>query len=439
MRFAKIARHGTLILAHKEGIVMLSQKQTTLTRLIFGVGVLFTAVMVVLIAAVNAAGTSTPNNSQQSYLPVVHKPFPTPTPTPTPMPPAFVTNVHLQNALCPNAIGVNEHSGIIYVANSYSNDVSMVRDGVFLGNVPIGQMPTDIASIPNSNRTYITHLTDTPGVNQIAVFDQTTLVDRLPDHFEPHDIIYNPVNGYIYVTDLDSTVRVIKGTGANPEIVDVYLPNAGWVRSIEVDPLTGLVYAPSWERGIVYVINNTTLVTQFQAGWGTLEISIEPQSGYFYLAHSDPNATYPQNISVFHRNDYTVTPIYTAAKSWDVATEPIFGLAYVTNPESNSVTVLSGRGVVANLAVGQRPQAVATDPGTGYAFVGNHDSNTVTILRNGVIRSTQPTGYQPYAIVVNKQTHEVFVANRAWRIECDWLDRCYPICREHPPTVTILR
>ncbi len=391
-----------------------------------------TAVIFGFIVQVNSS-TANLQEDDHMYLPVIQR-F---VPTPTPLPPAFAENIQLPGALCPDEIGVNEHSGFIYVANSYSDNVSKIANGAFLGNTFIGKFPTDILSIPNSNRTYITQLTDTPGAQQIAVFEQATLVQQLPDHFEPHDIIYNPVNGYIYITDLDSTVRVYKDTTNNPEIVDVHLPNAGWVRSIEVDPLTGLVYAASWERGIVYVINGTTLVTQFQAGWGTMEISLDPNSGYFYLAHSEPNATYAQNISVFHRDDYTVTPHFTGDRSYDVAADPVFGLAYATNQDNNTVTVLSGRNVVAIISVGQKPIAVTVDPTTGYAYVGNHDSNTVTILQNGMVISTQPTGHQPYAIAVNTQTNEVFVANRTWRISCDELGRCDPICGE--PTVTVLR
>lgn len=364
-----------------------------------------------------------------TYLPIISY-------NPLPEPPQFFANVSLPGALCPNDIAVNEHSGIVYVANSYSNDVSILQNDAFVHNVTIGKLPTDIAPIPNSDRTYITHLTDTAGVNQIAIFDKTALVTRAPDYFEPHDIIYNPVNGYVYVTDLNSAVRVINGTSV---VADVLLSGAGWIRSIEVDPLTGLVYAASWEKGIVYVIDGTTLINQFQAGWGTMEIALEPNSGYFYLAHSDPNQTYTQNISVFHRNNYTVTPIYTGDKSIDVATDPIFGLAYATNNKNNTVTVLSGRSVVRTVSVGDNPRAVTVDPSTGYAFVGNHDSNTVTIFRNGEVISTQEAGRQPYAIAVNSQTNEVYVANRTWRIVCDDLGRCDPKCDDYTATVTILR
>lgn len=415
---------------------MLKNKKKGQNHLILAGFVLLTAVAFVLMLIANTTAVkSAPTEDESLYFPVVYPIIP----TPTPLPPAFATHVDIPGAFCPNDIGVNEQSGYVYVANSYSDNVSVIFQDNFVGNVHVGKFPTDIASIPNSDRTYITHLTDTQGVDQIAVFNQTALVDRLPEHFEPHDIIYNPVNDYIYITDLDSIVRVIKGSGPNPEIVDVPLPNAGWVRSVEVDPLTGLAYAASWERGILYVIDGTTLVTQFQAGWGTMEISLEPRSGYFYLAHSDPNATYSQNISVFHRDNYTVTPHFTAVRSLDVATDPINQLAYVTNRDSNSVTVLSGRNVVATVPVGQAPIPVTVDPTTGYAYVGNHDSNTVTILQNGSVRSTEPAGRQPYAIAVNSETHEVFVANRTWRINCDDLGRCDPVCEEFVATVTVLR
>lgn len=371
-----------------------------------------------------------------AYLPAVYRPLPTPTPEPTAVPrvPETAGEIPLTGALCPNKVGVNEFSGFVYVANSFSGDVSIVKDDQFLKNVPTGKFPTDIASVPNSPRTYVTSLTNTQSNDQIALFEGADLIQKIPEHFEPHDVIVNPVNGLTYVTDLDSHVRVINGTDV---VTDILLPGAGWIRSIAVDPVTGLVYTASWEKGTMYVLQDTQIVASFQAGWGTIAIEVDPVSGFIYVAHSDPSAVYPNNITVFHRNDYTVTYMETAARSYDVAVDPLSGLAYFTNHDDDTVTVMRGRQLVTTVPVGEQPWGAAVDPTTGYAFIANHGSNNVTIMKDGAIVSTAAAGNKPIAIGVDTRTHTAYVANRTYRIDCDDVDRCKTVCR--PPTLTILR
>lgn len=347
----------------------------------------------------------------QTHIPVV---IALPTPSPVP-PPQFVAEVELTGAECPTSIYANPFNGLVYTTNTDSRDVSVLSNNQFLHNVPTGEKPTDIASIPNSAYTYITNLTNQASANQIALFNGPNLQAMLPKHFEPHDVVVNPVNGLTYITDLDSTVTVFN---FDQLVTHIRLDGAGWVRAIVADPMTGLVYAASWERGIVYVIQGTTLIHQFQVGWGILEMALDPVSGYFYVANSEPSAAYPGNISIFHRNDYTVTSYRTAVRSFDVDVESLHGYAYFANNTDNTISVVKGRTLIGTVPTGLNPTGVAANSNTGFAIITNEFSNSITIMKDGVVVGTETVGQYPYKAAVNHATNDFYILNRhriSWR------------------------
>lgn len=358
---------------------------------------------------------------------------PTPTSTPTPVPtvtptsvppvPQFVKNVVVPNTECPNSVGFNATSGYVYIANNFSDNVTAFKNANFVKNIATGEWPTLIAADNDSPFTYVTVLH-----GDVTVLNGTNIVGTIPDYYEPYGVAVNPVNGYAYITDLDSAVQVANGTSlvANVPITDPDMspPNngAGWLQPVVVDPTTGLVYVASWSHGKMYVLDGTDVVGDYRAGWGIKEMAIDVDRGYIYLAHSDPNATYPHNISVFNTATQTFTYIdtnqNTLNKSRSVAVDPISGYAYVTNPNDNTVTVLLGTQVVKTLPTGDDPWAVSVNPNTGYVFVANRSSNDVTVIKNkSVITTIATQGLQPFAVGVDTNTNDVYVANRGEEYE----------------------
>jgi YVTN family beta-propeller protein len=146
-------------------------------------------------------------------------------------------------------------------------------------------------------------------------------------------------------------------------------------------------------------------------------MALDADRDYIYLAHSDPNATYPHNISVFHIPTQTFTYIDTDPgvinKSRDVAVDPISGYAYVSNHNEDTVTVLLGPQVITTLPAGDTPWHVAVNPNTGYVFVTNLKSNDITVIKGLSVVTTIPAqGLQPFAIGVDTITNDVYIANR---------------------------
>jgi len=332
--------------------------------------------------------------------------------------PQFVKKINLPNAQCPNSVAFNVNSGYVYVANNFSYNVSVFKNTNFVTDIPTGEWPTFVAPDNNSSVVYITALHD-----KVVVVDGTTVLGQVPDHYEPYDAVVNPVNGYAYVTDLDSTVQVINGLTlvANVSVTDPEAtpPNngSGWLQPIVVDPNTGLVYVASWSHGKMYVLNGTNVVANYRAGWGVKDMAIAPTWGYIYLANSEPNATYTHNISVFNINTHAFTYIDTDPNSLNnsraVAFNPINGYAYFVNPDQDNVTVVLGTQVIATLPAGDMPWDVAVNPNNGHVFVANRGDGTITVYKDlNVINTINSQGLQPFAVGIDTTNNDIYIANR---------------------------
>jgi DNA-binding beta-propeller fold protein YncE len=303
----------------------------------------------------------------------------------------------------------------MYVLNNFSNNVSVFRERTFLTDIATGEWPTDVASDPASARTWVTNLH-----SGVSLLQGTSQIALVPPAREPYGVTFNPINGYVYASDLDSKVQIINGS-QEVTTLDLIDPEtgrgAGWMRPIVADPQTGLVYVASWDYGRLYVIEDTHVAGSVRIGWGPLNMAIDSSRHVLYVAHSDPNTDYPHDISVVNLNNLSVTfvnPIPSEInRARDVAVDPISGLAYFTNPNQNTVTVLSGTNVVGTVAVGKQPWGIGVNPNDGYVFVTNRESHDVSILRNGILMDTVATqGKSPFAVGVDTNNNDIYIVNR---------------------------
>jgi YVTN family beta-propeller protein len=374
-----------------------------------------------------AASSASLPAGTELFLPVVSRPW---------SPPQVIGQLPLPDAECPSAVITNPYSGYTYILNQDSDNISIISDQTALATVSTGIWPVLGAAVSNSNKTYITNLH-----SGTVLLDGTTVLGVIPAQYEPYNVAYNPVNGYAYIADLDSAVRVVNELDIIADINLLQLDlgwTGGWMRAITVDEVTGLVYVAAWEKGLMYIIDGVNVIDgPIRLGWGILHMLIDEQRGYLYTAHSHPNEEYPHNLSVYSLTTGEVTYIHTAANTWEIALDPLSGYVYATNPDNNSVTVLSGSQVVAHLTVGQRPLGVAVSPLSGYAFVANSESDTVTVLQNGQIVAVHPTGHKPTAVGVNAATNLAYITNRNWHLEINEHHQVITVC--NPASVTILR
>ena len=364
----------------------------------------------------SATVTHAQDESGITFMPVQMAPVPTPTPGP---PPQFVKNISMPKAQCPNAADFNRVSGLTYVANIYSDNVSVFKDREYLLDLSTGQWPREMASDPDSARTWVANMhtgtTLLDGVQQIGV---------VPRDYEPYAPAYNPVNGYLYIGDLNGNIQVIDGSQlvTTMQVVDPITGNkGGWILSVVVDPRTGLVYASSWQFGRLYVIDGTEVIDSILTGTGAQDMAFDEVRGLIYIAHRSPSLEYPHDISVVDVATRSVTFVdpfpERIDRAQEVALDVANGLAYFTNPDIDTVTVVQGTNFVARIPVGNEPWGIAVNPNDGYAFAANRKSNDVSILRNGALMETvEVQGRDPLAVSVDTINNDIYIANHGEKI-----------------------
>lgn len=366
------------------------------------------------------------------YLPTVHR-------APVYLPPVYVKTIELPGALCPNDVKVNPTSGVAYVANHDSGNVSLIKNAQFIKTTATGEWPTLVSSATDSNKSYVTNLH-----GGVSFFEGTLLATTIfpapsypgepVTYGEPYAAAYNPVNGYVYIAHVSGGghIQVVDGTQtiANIPVME------GWMLDVKVDPQTGLVYVANWEHGQLIVIEDTTIISKLQIGWGPDKLALNESTGLLYAAHSSPNSQYPNNISVTNLANNKVTTITTATTSRRVAVDEMSNLAYFTNPAQNNVTVMQGTKVLSNRNTGASPWDVAVHAQSGYTFVANLDSDNVTVLQYGKVTATLPAGDNPISVGVDPLSNYIYVANETAYHHCNDLNQCYKECKT-PATVTV--
>ncbi|MDE1863551.1 MAG: YncE family protein [Thaumarchaeota archaeon] len=107
--------------------------------------------------------------------------------------------------------------------------------------------------------------------------------------------------------------------------------------------------------------------------------------------------------------------IHVGIRTGQIAVNPDTNIAYVTNIDENSVSVISGltNKIVDTIPVGTSPVRLAVNPSTNMVYVSNANSQSVSVISgdtNSVV-ATIPVGSDPQSIAINHRTNMIYVAN----------------------------
>jgi YVTN family beta-propeller protein len=114
----------------------------------------------------------------------------------------------------------------------------------------------------------------------------------------------------------------------------------------------------------------------------------------------------------------TAATITVGHAPYAVAIDPSSHMAYVTNEDSDTVSVIKEATdtVVATIPVGVQPTGVAVDPSTGTVWVANYGDGTVSVISEATNQVIQTVNVDvnganlgPSSVVVDAPTHTVFI------------------------------
>jgi YVTN family beta-propeller protein len=344
----------------------------------------------------------------------------------------------------PFSVAVNPVTNKIYVANSGSDNVTVI-DGATNATITVaaGTNPVSVAVNPVTNKIYVAN----EGSGNVTVIDgATNATTTVAAGTNPVSVAVNPVTNKIYVANQGSAnVTVIDGAtnttttvaaGTNPRSVAVnpvtnkiYVANGGsdnvtvidgatnattTVRagsspvSVAVNPVTNKIYVANSNSNNVTVIDGATnATTTVAAGTNPVSVAVNPVTNKIYVANS------VNNVTVIDGATNATTTVAAGTYPYSVAVNPVTNKIYVANSNSNNVTVIDGAtNATTTVAAGTNPVSVAVNPVTNRIYVANSNSNNVTVIDGATnATTTVVAGSYPYSVAVNPVTNRIYVAN----------------------------
>ena len=249
----------------------------------------------------------------------------------------------------PIGIAVNSATGKIYVANEFSNTVSIIDETTdkVQATIKVGSFPYGIDVNPLNNRVYVANR----GSNTISVIDGSTNLKMADVHVgnSPIDVAVNPSSSLVYVTNIESgTVSVIDGI-TNTVSSTIKVGNIPY--AIAVNPATNMTYVTDIGAGSISILQNSKI-------------------------DSDNNNSNNNNVA------RTLEKINGFIAPAGIAINISTNKAYVTDYASNTVFVidLKTNGVIHRIKVGTNPVGISVNPISNRIYVTNVGDNTVSVI-----------------------------------------------------------
>jgi YVTN family beta-propeller protein len=278
---------------------------------------------------------------------------------------------------------------------------------VFLG----GYGSSGLAINPETDRVYVTNVES----DTVSLFDISTqeLAGTIVVGTQPTAIAVNPGTNTIYVANyLDSTITVIDGA-SNREVNVIELAEVDAGPNALVLIPSGNLYVSNELSDSITVIdtadNTVTDNIQLEEGSGPAGIVFNPANGLLYVAARNIG----QLLLIDPSDGRFVETIPVGVYPLGVAVNAETNVAYVTNHESNSVSVIRDNKLVANVTVGSFPRGVAVNPETNAIYVSNEDSTTVSVIdgsSNEVVAEIV-VGDAPQQLVVIPEDNALYVTS----------------------------
>ncbi len=354
----------------------------------------------------------------------------------------------------PGGVAYDGHTGIVFVANTHSNNVSAIQGtSLVFGSISVGGGPDGVASANGTGDVYVTNNGgDTVSVLRAATGSEvaTVVLGNAPDA-----VAYDPRSGTIYavggqsaelVSDTNHTLLASTPVGASSQ-------------SVAYDARTGNLYVSDSDNNSVSVVSGATqrVVATVRVGASPDGVAFDNASGNIFVSCYDANSVYvisdttnsvstvvnlgsmggyptgvvydPETDDVYVA-DYSAMSVISGSTWQVIATVSSFTsgpLGYPALDSANGnlyvpvyfqgiqVVSTASDSVVAHIsvAVGGFPYAAAFDTATGEIFVTDSWGNNVSVLdgANNALVGNLTVGEYPTGVTYDNRTGEIYVAN----------------------------
>lgn len=310
------------------------------------------------------------------------------------------SNPIINSGSFPIGIDINPITNKLYVANQFSNTISVIDidKSKVEKNIDVGNSPYDVDVNPFSNRIYASNR-DSDTISVIDGFTNKEL-SKIQVGDSPLGIGINLGRGWVYVANLDSkTITVIDAI--DNHIIKT-LKYASLPYDIVINPLTNKVYVSDLGKDSVLVLDgsNNTLVSTIPVGLNPSVLAINTQTNTIYVSNFSNDT-----VSIINGTSNKVeTNIKVGNNPVGIAVNPRINKIYVNNLADNTISVINGttNKVIENISL--EPAIIASgvntpfinvplkvtfpliatklavDPSTNFTYVTNPRSNGIITI-----------------------------------------------------------
>ena len=279
-----------------------------------------------------------------------------------------------------------------------------------------GYSPWAILYDPVNGYLYVGN--EAQGVSDLIVVNTTSnsIVKKINVRFytvnPPEGLGYDPADGYVYVAVASNGYNLLSVVDPSTNSVVANITVGYYPSGIAYDPSNGYLYVADTASSEVSVINPSTnsVVGNIRMGTSPNGIVYDPMTGFLYVTTSN------NSVLVIDPNSGSViAAIRVGYNPIGITYDPQNGYIYVANSNSNSVSVIDpyNDSVVATVQVGKTPMDLVFDPKNGYIYVTDCMSNSVSVIdpNNNSVIGTIPVGVNPIGITYDPQNGYIYVAN----------------------------
>ena len=263
----------------------------------------------------------------------------------------------------PIALALNPATGMLYVVNSQSRNVSVVdtRRGLVAATVPTAARPYAIAVDAFSNRVYVSNTFS----NMLTIVDgKTNTAKNLPTGSADVILVGDRQHVYLFGYESDTVTELNPDTGAMAKL----------------------------SAGSMHL-------------WGA---ALDQQT--LYLSHVQE-----KSLAAIDLATHSVRSLVTGNMPCAIVQSKKTGKIYVANYADGTVSVLDKNRTLATIAVSLYPQALTLDEQSGLLYVASPQQNSITAVdtRTNQVRKTYTSLEHPYAVGVNLSNHRAYSVNLA--------------------------
>lgn len=262
----------------------------------------------------------------------------------------------------PHGIAITPDGAFAYVANAYSNDVSVIAtaDNSLQTTISVGTYPWEgVAITPDGAYVYVSNGQS----SSVSVIEtaSNTVVATVSVVGSPEGLAVTPDGAYVYVSGFSEQGDMsVIATASNTVVSTITLPPA---KGVAITPDGAFAYVTHYllnEVSVIETAGNTVTAT-ISVGNGPYGVAITPDGAYAYVANDMSS-----NISVIEIAGNTVVATVSVAGSnpGGLAITPDGLYVFVTSQSTNTMSVIetTSNVVVAEIGTGPGQWGVAITP-----------------------------------------------------------------------------